>query len=92
MFERELLKANGQKIYGPTAILSDLGDNKAVYEMVQVEGASVRTRYYERAILLLKRAVLLLILKPFLVTTDYMLADILTTKRLTRALTRGFAT
>ena len=36
------------------------------------------TRYYERAVLLLKRAILLLILMPFLVKTDSMLADVMT--------------
>ena len=53
-----------------------LGDNKSLYEQVQQEGASARTRYYERAVLLLKRAVLLLIMTPYLVTTDNMLADV----------------
>ena len=55
-----------------------LGDNKAMYENVQKEGATARTRYYERATLLIRRAVLLLILKPFLVSTNFMLADIFT--------------
>jgi hypothetical protein len=54
------------------------GDNKAMVDMVQQEGASVRTRYYERAILLLKRAVLMLVFRPVLVPTDLMLADIFT--------------
>jgi hypothetical protein len=47
-------------------------------EAVQQEGASVRTRYYERATLFFKRAVLLLILKPTLVKTEDMMADIMT--------------
>ena len=55
-----------------------IGDNKALFDNVQKEGASTRTRYYERATLLIKRAVLLLILKPYLVSTQYMLADIFT--------------
>jgi len=55
-----------------------IGDNKAMYEMVQQEGASIRTRYYERATLLIKRAVLLLLLAPYLVSTQFMLADIFT--------------
>ena len=55
-----------------------LGDNKALYTSVQQIGATSRTRYYERAVLLFKRAVLLLILVPYLVTTDNMLADIFT--------------
>ena len=55
-----------------------LGDNKSLFDQLQQEGASARTRYYERAVLLLKRAVLLLIMTPFLVTTDNMLADVFT--------------
>ena len=38
----------------------------------------MRTRYYERAVLLVKRAVLLLILAPMLIGTDSMTADIMT--------------
>ena len=72
---RQLLLNNGRKIVGPTAVL---GDNKANFTTSQQVGASSRTRYYERAVLLFKRAVLLLILTPFLVTTDYMMADIFT--------------
>ena len=41
-------------------------------------GSSARTRYYERAVLLFKRAVLLLIFVPFQVKTDQMIADIFT--------------
>ena len=49
-----------------------------MYDLVQQEGASTRTRYFERATLLIKRAVLLLILRPFLVKTHFMTADIFT--------------
>ena len=55
-----------------------LGDNKSLFDQLQQEGATARTRYYERAILLLKRAALLLILLPFLVTDDNMVADMFT--------------
>ncbi len=74
-FTRGLLKANGRPVSGPTAAI---GDNKAVYDMVQQDGASSRTRHFERSTLLYKRAILLLILAPFLVMTDYMIADIFT--------------
>jgi hypothetical protein len=40
--------------------------------------ATYRTRYYERATLLIKRAVLMLLLHPLLVATQYMLADMST--------------
>ena len=40
--------------------------------------AGGRTRYFERATLLIKRAVLMLILAPFLISTHFMLADVMT--------------
>ena len=59
---RMLLRAARRKVIGPTPML---GDNKAYTEIVQQEGASARTRYYERAVLLVKRAVLLLIMSVY---------------------------
>ena len=53
-----------------------LGDNKAYFDGVQQDGATQRTRYYERALLLVKRAVLLLIMVPFLIGTDSMTAEV----------------
>ena len=53
-------------------------NNKSNHTTSQQVGASARTRYYERATLLFKRAVLLLILKPYLVGTKDMMADIFT--------------
>ena len=55
-----------------------MGDNKANDTTSQQLGSTARTRYYERAVLLFKRAVLLLILSPYLVKTDQMMADIFT--------------
>ena len=75
LYARALSYFHGRVV---TRLTPMLGDNKALYEQMQQDGASARTRYYERAILLLKRAVLLLIFRPFLVTTDNMVADILT--------------
>ena len=72
---RMLLRAARRKVIGPTPML---GDNKAYTEIVQQEGASARTRYYERAVLLVKRAVLLLIMSVYLIGTDSMSADIFT--------------
>ena len=69
---RMLLRAARRKVIGPTPML---GDNKAYTEIVQQEGASARTRYYERAVLLVKRAVLLLIMSVYLIGTDSMSAD-----------------
>ena len=74
-FQRELLIRNGRRIRGPTPLL---GDNLAMNTIIQQDGASSRTRYYERATLLVKRAVLLLLFRPYLVKTSEMLADIFT--------------
>ena len=75
LFARMLLSANGRSTSKDTPLI---GDNKAFYEAVSQEGATVRTRYFERALMLVKRVVLLLLAMPFLVTTDYMAADIFT--------------
>ena len=74
-FVRELCIKNGRHITGPTAIL---GDNAAMHTMIQQDGAPSRTRYYERATMLIKRAVMLLLFYPYLVKTTDMVADIFT--------------
>ena len=74
-FIRELARFHHRPVTAPTAII---GDNQAMHSLVSHEGATVRTRYYERATLLIKRAVLLLILKPMLVSTRDMVADMFT--------------
>ena len=76
IYTRQLAVNNGRTIAGPTLCL---GDNKSNQTTSQQIGSSSRTRYYERAVLLFKRAVLLLILNPVLVKTEHMIADILTT-------------
>ena len=75
LFARMLLSANGRVTSKLTPLI---GDNKAFFDAVTQEGATVRTRYFERALMLVKRVVLLLLAAPFLVTTDYMVADIFT--------------
>ena len=49
-----------------------------MYLLVTQDGATSRTRYYERATMLIKRAVLMLMLFPYLVKTDKMIADMFT--------------
>ena len=83
-FVRELCIKNGRHIIGPTAAL---GDNAAMYTLVQQDGATARTRYYERATMLIKRAVMLLLFFPYLVKTSEMSADIFT-----KALEKGLFT
>jgi hypothetical protein len=72
---RNLLANNNRTVTGPTPML---GDNQAHYTSVQQDGATARTRYYERCLEMFKRAVLLLILAPFLVSTNDMIADMFT--------------
>ena len=72
---RQLLVNNGRKLVGPTLCL---GDNKSNETTSQQIGSTSRTRYYERAVLLFKRAVLLLILSPVRIDTDNMIADMFT--------------
>ena len=74
-YTRMLLRNNGRVIVGATPCF---GDNKANSVSSQQVGSTARTRYYERAVLLFKRAVLLRILSVILVTTDNMPADIFT--------------
>ena len=52
--------------------------NEALYKTVRQEGHSARVRHYERATLLFKRAVLLLILSAFKISDLDMAADIFT--------------
>ena len=57
-----------------TAATPMLGDCKASYDLITQDGASARTRFFERATLLIKRAVLMLILLPFHISTNFMVA------------------
>ena len=66
-------------VFRPVAAATPtLGDNQAMYRMVTQEGATSRTRYYERATMLIKRAVLMLLLQPYLIGTTNMIADLFT--------------
>ena len=75
IYVRQLLVNNGRVVLGPTICL---GDNKSNTTTSQQTGSTARTRYYERAVLLFKRAVLLLILSPRQVSTHEMVADMFT--------------
>ena len=74
-FIRQLLLNNAIKLFGPTAML---GDNDALFKTVRHEGHSARVRHYERATLLFKRAVLLLIVSALKISDQDMAADIFT--------------
>ena len=74
-FVRGLLRFHKRPV---SAATPSLGDNKAMYTLVTQEGATPRTRYFERATLLIKRAVLMLLLAPYLISTHFMIADMFT--------------
>ena len=74
-FIRGLLQFHRRAVVASTPML---GDNEAMHTLVTNEGATYRTRYYERATMLMKRAVLMLLLHPLLVPTHYMIADMFT--------------
>ena len=75
MFARMLSEDAGIPVMGPSAAL---GDNSASFELIQKEGSSQLTRHFERMLMLVKYAVISLIVKPFLVATGLMTADIFT--------------
>lgn len=75
MFGRAVSEDAGRPVMGPSAAL---GDNSAVYELIQKEGSSQLTRHFERMLMLVKYAVMSLIVQPFLVGTSLMTADIFT--------------
>ena len=60
---------------GPTTML---GDNKASVELVNKEGASSKSRHFERATILVKYAVMRMIVVCKLIGTKFMAADIFT--------------
>ena len=74
-FIRGVLRFHHRPVAASTPLI---GDNQAMHTLITNEGATSRTRYYERATLLIKRAVLMLLLNPLLVATHYMIADMFT--------------
>lgn len=74
-FTRGLLRFHRRPVAAATPML---GDNKAMHSLITQEGASARTRFYERATLLVKRATLMLLLSPTLIGTADMIADMFT--------------
>ena len=75
IFSRMMSEDARRPVVGPTAIL---GDNSASYQLIQKEGASQLTRYFERATILVKYAIMELLVQPFLVSTKAMTADVFT--------------
>ena len=75
MFGRTFLAGVKRPVLGPSSILVD---NSGMYDLVGKDGASSRTRYFERATVLIKYAVMRMMLKLYLVGTKFMMADIFT--------------
>ena len=75
MFLRMVVEGIDRPVTGPTIII---GDNSAMHELVTKEGASSRSRHFERATIFIKYAVMRLIVVCLLVGTKFMSADVFT--------------
>ena len=62
-------------VHGPTVLL---GDCKAMRDLIIKPGSTQRTKYFERATLLVKRLYMLHVVVPVLIRTDDMIADVFT--------------
>ena len=74
-YTRMALSGIKRPVMGPTTML---GDNKASVELVNKEGASSKSRHFERATILVKYAVMRMIVVCKLIGTKFMAADIFT--------------
>ena len=75
MFGKEVLTGIKRPVMGPVALL---GDNAAMVKLVVKDGASQLSRHFERATIFVKWAVLKLLVKLYLVQSEYMIADLFT--------------
>ena len=64
--------------YGVAGATPLLGDNKAVRDIIVKNGASAKTRHFERVAMTVKRFYQQLVVVPYLVGTKHMAADIYT--------------
>ena len=72
---RNVLHCARRPVVGATYLL---GDNKAMMDIVKKEGATQRTRYYERCTMFVKFAVLRMLIVTKLVPTKELIADVFT--------------
>jgi hypothetical protein len=72
---RIIFEGIGYGVVGPTPLL---GDNQAVRDIIVKNGASSKTRHFERAAMTVKRFYQELVVVPYLVGTKYMAADMYT--------------
>ncbi|KAL1500408.1 hypothetical protein AB1Y20_013065 [Prymnesium parvum] len=75
MFVKNVLMGIDRPAVGPIALFCD---NQAMFMLVQSNVVSQRTRHFERAATLVRWAVLRLLVRPYLVSTDQMIADVFT--------------
>ena len=75
MFLKALLRGIRRPVFCPVTIT---GDNSAMHALVEKDGASHRTRYFERATMFVKWAILKFIIVLSLVRSEKCVADIFT--------------
>jgi len=75
MFIKNVLIGIHRPAVGAVALFCD---NQAMFMLVQSTVVSQRTRHFERAATLVRWATLRLLVQPYLVSTDHMIADIFT--------------
>mmetsp|Transcript_20089 Transcript_20089/g.50122 ORF Transcript_20089/g.50122 Transcript_20089/m.50122 type:complete len:162 (-) Transcript_20089:192-677(-) len=72
---RIVMQDLGCELWGPTPLI---GDSQPTRDLIVKPGSSARTRYFERATMLVKRLYMKGVIEPYLVPTSNMVADIFT--------------
>ena len=75
MYKRQVVGDVGRPVKGAIALI---GDSQATRDVIVNPGSTARTRYFERATMIVKRLYMLDRIAPYLVATNYMIADIFT--------------
>jgi hypothetical protein len=75
MFIRRATAGIRRPVKGPSMLL---GDNSAMIDLINKDGTTSRSRYFERATMLVKYAVIRLLVTVKLISTNDMMADIFT--------------
>jgi hypothetical protein len=75
MFIRRATAGVRRPVKGPSMLL---GDNSAMIDLINKDGTTSRSRYFERATMLVKYAVIRLLVTVKLISTNDMMADIFT--------------
>ena len=75
MFVRRATAGVRRPVKGPSMLL---GDNSAMIDLINKDGTTSRSRYFERATMLVKFAVIRLLVTVKLISKNDMMADIFT--------------